>query len=509
MEKGDLPATSSSRDLRLSKSKFLSGLQCLKRLYLDVHQPELATPPDARTRSLLDIGTQVGEFARRRFPGGRFVAPGFRYRDAVEETARLLGVPSVPAIFEGTFHHDGVVVRVDILEQVAEVDEQPAGWRLIEVKASTRVKDIHLDDLAVQSHVLLGAGVPLLEVALMHLNTEYVYTGDPIDLERLFMIVDLTTAVADRRAGIDNKIATMKSALLQRDPPHIEPGAQCDTPYECPFWGHCTKNKPARWIYYLPGGNETIVALAEQGIQTIDEMPDSASLSAVQRRVKENVEWISPRLADVLRCVEYPVHHMDFETVMLPVPKFPSTRPYQPVPFQWSNHIEAESGTIIHREYFHEDGEDPRKRWAESLIEALGDRGSICVYSSYERAILLQVMQSFPEYQAALAGIISRLWDLLPVIRDHYYHPGFQGSYSMKAVLPALIPSLGYADLSIKDGSQAAGAFYRMAFVERDWIEQMSLREALRRYCARDTIAMVELRRVLAEKAGITHPSTL
>jgi hypothetical protein len=252
----------------------------------------------------------------------------------------------------------------------------------------------------------------------------------------------------------------------------------------------------------LPGAKETVKRLVQQGITTIDQIPESVSLSLMQRRVKDNVEWVSNKLGAALRSVDYPVHHVDFETVMLAVPRFPATRPYQSIPVQWSDHIELESSEIIHHEFLHSDSTEPRKRWAEALIESLGEKGSIVVYSTYEEAMIRQVAEAFPEFRQAFAAIIKRLWDLHPIIKGHYYHPMFQGSYSIKSVLPAMVPSMGYDDLVIQEGGQAACEYYRMVFVEDDWIEQLRIRDALLRYCARDTIAMVELRRALKEKAA-------
>ncbi|MBD0316291.1 MAG: DUF2779 domain-containing protein [Nitrospiraceae bacterium] len=486
---------------RLSKSKFVSGIQCLKRLYLEEHRPQLATPPDASLQAMLHMGTEVGELARRLFPGGALVTAGHRQREAaLAETARLIHDPTVPAIFEGAFLHEGVLVRADILERVPECADAP-GWRLIEVKSSTKIKDVHLNDLAIQTHVLLGAGLPITTTCLLHINTGYVYERGEVDLSRLFTVHDLTATVAARRAAVPAQLALMRKALLEGDPPVMEPGAHCHSPYECQFWNHCTADKPTRWIFYLPGSTQAVMQLAEQGITVIDDIPETVPLSLAQRRVKENTEWISPRLRGVLQSVQYPVHHVDFETVMLAVPRFARTRPYQAIPMQWSNHIQRESGELIHHEFLHDAASDPRQRWAEALIESLGERGSICVYSAYERAVMEQVAEAFPEFRTAFRQIIQRLWDLFPVIRDHYYHPSFQGSFSIKAVLPAIVPSLGYGDLVIREGGQAATEYYRMIYVESDWVEQASIKEALLRYCARDTLAMVELRRVLKEKA--------
>ncbi|OGW50555.1 MAG: hypothetical protein A2V62_05670 [Nitrospirae bacterium RBG_19FT_COMBO_58_9] len=487
---------------RLSKSKFLSGLQCHKRLYLEIHQPFLATKPDAATQAMFEMGTEVGELARSRFPGGVLVTAGYRQSEAaLAQTATLIEDLAVPAIFEAAFLHGGVLIRADVLERVPSADGEPCGWRLIEVKSSTRVKDIHLEDLAVQSEVIVGAGLTLVSVGLMHINTAYLYREGAVDLTELFAIQDLSEAVAQRRAEVPGRLAEMTRMLLQPHAPAIEPDRHCHTPYDCPFWDHCTKDKPARWIHYLPGSKQVVGQLTQQGVTTIDEIPSGIKLSPVQRRVKENVEWTSAKLGTALKAVQYPVHHLDFETVMLAVPRFSETRPYQALPGQWSNHIEQATGELRHEEFLHKDVGDPRKVLAESLLESLGEKGSICVYSPYERSILEQLAVAIPSLKPALLRLVARLWDLFPIIRDHYYHPAFGGSYSIKSVLPAMVPSLAYDDLAIKEGGHAASQYYRMVFVETDWIERAAIEEALLRYCERDTLAMVELRRALKGKA--------
>lgn len=487
---------------RLSKSKFLSGLQCHKRLYLEIHQPFLATKPDAATQAMFEMGTEVGELARSRFPGGVLVSAGYRQSEAaLAQTAALIGDPAVPAIFEAAFLHSGVLIRADVLERVPGAAGEASGWRLIEVKSSTRVKDIHLEDLAIQSEVIAGTGLTLVSVGLMHINTAYLYREGAIDLTELFAIQDLSEAVAQRRAEVPGRLSEMMSLLLEAQAPAIEPDRHCHTPYDCPFWDHCTKDKPDRWIYYLPGAKQIVGQLTEQGVTTIDEIPAGTKLSPVQRRVKENVEWTSAKLGTLLKSVQYPVHHLDFETVMMPVPRFPATRPYQALPVQWSNHIEEASGELRHEEFLHKSTDDPRRILAEALLESLGERGSICVYSPYEKSVIEQLAEAIPSLRLALHALVKRLWDLHPVVRDHYYHPHFDGSYSLKGVLPALVPSLAYDDLAIKEGGHAASQYYRMVFVETDWVERATIEEALLRYCERDTLAMVELRRALREKA--------
>jgi predicted RecB family nuclease len=196
------------------------------------------------------------------------------------------------------------------------------------------------------------------------------------------------------------------------------------------------------------------------------------------------------------------VHHLDFETFMPAVPRFLATRPYQAMPMQWSDHVEYEDGTVAHHEFLFRDPKDPREAFVSALLASLGKEGSICVYSRYERNILEELAEAFPLFGKQLMDVIGRLWDLYEVIKAHYYHPAFAGSYSIKTVLPAVVPALGYQDLDVQDGRSAARAYYRMVFEESDWVEQERIAQALSRYCERDTWALFQIRKVLQEKVG-------
>ena len=316
----------------------------------------------------------------------------------------------------------------------------------MEVKSSTKVKAAHLDDLTIQSYVLEGLGLALVDICLMHVNTQYVFDGRQLDLEQLFGLRSLNETVRPRLPEVPLRLAAMHAMLAEMSAPPIAPDEHCQSPYECPFWAHCTQEKPPRWVYYLPGSSKTVTLLRELGVETIDDIPDHVTLTSVQRRVKQNREWIGEGLRAALEKVRYPVHHLDFETFMPAVPKFIKTRPYQVIPTQWSNHIEQSDGTLSHAEYLCRDGRDPREELTVSLLESLGQEGSICVYSSYERSILEQLAEALPSLRRELKNVIARLWDLHVVIRDHYYHPAFDGSYSIKAVLPAVVPSLSYEE---------------------------------------------------------------
>lgn len=485
---------------RLTKSKYLAGLQCPKRLHLTVHRPDLATPPDAAARAILGRGTEVGLLARRLCPGGVAVEPHpGKPEAALARTAELLADPAVPAIFEGALAADGALVRVDILER-APRGMDGMRWILTEVKASSRVKDVHLDDIALQAYVVEGAGVPLAGVRLLTVNRDCVFDGRELDLSRYFVGRDVTRAAADRRARIADDLAAMREVVEATEPPAVEPGAHCQRPYRCPFWSHCTRDKPARWIFHLPGAGSVAERLAARGVRTIDEIPPRTRLPPLLRRVRDRVEWIGPGLAAALKKVRPPVHHLDFETVAPAVPRWAGTRPFQAIPVQWSDHIEGADGSLRHAEYLCTEPKDPREEFAATLLETLGGEGTICVYSSSERLVLEELAEAFPRLQPDLERAIARLWDLYEVIRDGYYHPAFAGALSIKAVLPALVPGLHYDDLAVRDGATASRLYERMVFEERDWVEREAIRLALLDYCRRDSLGLREIRKALSAR---------
>jgi len=383
-------------------------------------------------------------------------------------------------------------------------------WRLIEVKAASRVKRVHLDDVAVQTYVLKGTGLVLAGSCLMHINRHYEYPGGEIDWHQLFAIEDISEAVAERLPLVPGRLTQLRGILAQAGPPEIQPDGHCHRPFVCPYWDYCTKHKPERWIFHLPGNQDFVRTMMQQDVEIIDEIPSSASLTILQRRMKDNVEWVSPNLSRYLQAVQYPVHHLDFETAMPAIPLYEGTRPYQPLPVQWSNHTECADRSLRHESYLCLENKDPREELALSMLASLGEEGSICVYSEYERYVLKSLAEALPSLRKDLLGLLHRLWDLLDVLQGHYYHPAFKGSFSMKSVLPALVPSLGYDDLEIRDGASATMYYHRMVFLETDWVEKQRIAHALHEYCARDTLGMVELRRALHQRteevADIRNP---
>ena len=480
----------------LSKSRFQSGLQCLKRLYLECYSRDLADPIDPSTQAAFDYGTAVGEVARLRFPGGRLVEESHLEHDqAVETTQALLTDPSIPSIYEAAVNFQGIRSRFDIL---VRKDDQV--FDLVEVKSSTSVKQEHITDVAIQVYAAEGSGIAIDRAYLMHVNNTYVYQGGEYDLEQLFTLADIT-AEAKRYVAehVEDDLAEMWATLELDAPPNIGTGKHCTAPYKCSFFGHCHRDEPDHPVRQLPGLSGNLWArLKALGVDRIRNIPkDQSGLSALQQRVRNSVAseqpYVSPRLAASLEQIVFPASFVDFETISPALPLYAGTRPYQRIPFQWSLHLLDESRRLTHREFLNPDADDPRERFAASLLDALPSAGSIVTYSSYEEGIIKGLAQTVPAYREPLLSLTDRIVDLLKVVRDGYYQPEFHGSFSIKQVLPALAPDMGYDDLEVQEGMAASAAYQRLVAGGVTDNEAKKTRDDLLAYCKLDTEAMVRV----------------
>ncbi len=493
---------------RLSKSRFQTGLQCRKALWLSTNARELADPVPDTQQHIFDTGTAVGELARERFAGGVLVAEDYKQSEAALETTRALLADPPAAIFEAALEHGGVFVRPDVLVRVGD-----NLWDLYEVKAGTRVKDVNITDVAVQLWVLEGAGLSIRRAHLMHLDNTYVWDGGDYDLERLFVAEDVTQAARGYLPLVPGLVAEMLVMLDSSEPPPVPIGKHCLNPYTCSFHGHCHGSLPAHPVTQLPRITEDLLdALIADGILAIEDVPlDYPGLSSAQRGVCELVRSGEARIiGDVersLSALAYPLHFLDFETFMSALPLYPGTRPWQIVAFQWSDHVLHENGDLVHLDFLHEGAGDPRREFVESLIAALGERGSVIVYSSFENSRLRELAEAFPEYADAIAGIRARIFDLMQTVKSHVRHPDCLGSVSIKSVLPALVDDLSYKDLGIADGQVASMRYCQAASGQLGDEERAQVFADLREYCGTDTLAMVRLLEVL--RAGEDPHSTV
>ena len=487
----------------LTKSRYIAGLQCPRRLWLLDHEPAQYEEPAPGTP--LDIGGDIGRKAHLLFPGGLLVdEPPWRHAQAIARTAALMIDERVPAIFEAAFEYDNIRIRVDVLERFAQ-----GTWGLGEVKSSSGPKDHYCDDIALQAFVLQRAGIAVSSIELLHVNTAYVRGPSGISWPDFFARVDVRDAVAARLAALPSRLQTMRDCLGMVELPDAEPGSQCGTPYACEFWDRCTAKKPTDWTFYLPRLPQAGVSeLKALGIESISCIPADFLLTPKQVIIRDATAsghpYVAPDLAGLLRCCGPPACYLDFEAMMPPIPLYEGTRPYQTIPFQWSLHVIDADGVLHHREFLAEGGCDPRRRFTETLIEAFAAfDGPILVYSAYEQTRLKELAGEFPDLSASLNALIARLVDLLPIVRAAVYFPEFQFSNSIKSVAPALCPGFGYDDLEgVADGGAASAAFLQLASGSLTIPEQVEqLRAALLAYCQRDTLALVEVHRALTRLA--------
>ena len=485
----------------LSKSRFLAGLQCHLRLWYQCFERELIPEVPPSQQAIFDAGHEVGELATQLFPGGILIdEPYFLHKQAVQSTLQAMQDPDVKSIYEAAFAHDGVRIRVDVLERLDD-----GSWNLVEVKSSTSIKEVYYPDVAVQFYVLEGCGLKINRAGILHINNQYIYDGQNLDLESLFSFGDLTDETMSMQPEIPGQLEELKGMLAVDSAPEIQPSRHCHKPYDCEFWDHCTKDMPEFWVYNISGiGQEKLDELADMGIQAIRDIPQTFPLSQIQDRIRASVsnrqEFISDQLEAELNDVAYPVHFLDFETIGVAIPRYAGTRPYQTIPFQWSDHILYENGNLDHREYLCNEDKDPREEFTQTLLDALGTKGSIFIYTTYETGILNSLIEHFPQYAEELQSVIDRFVDLYAIIKQHYYHPKFYGSFSLKYVLPALVPEMSYENLSIQDGMQASLDYLRMIDSETSHDEKARIRAELLTYCGQDTLAMVKIRDELLDK---------
>jgi len=483
----------------LSKSLFIRGLQCHKSLYLHKNHPELMDKVSAGTEARFRMGHEVGKLAQGLFPGGVEIPyEGLSHGEQISMTASAVaGKQGV--IYEATFSHDDIFVKADILRRV------PGGWELYEVKSATGMKEVYYSDVAIQYYVLTGAGLNVGKAFAVYINNQYIRRGQ-IDVNGLFTLEDITEKVAKLQGSIPEELQKMRR-MLAGDEPDIDIGRHCKEPYDCDFTGTCWAHVPKPSVFDLRGKGVDAFALYNRGIVRLEDIP-LAELNGRQRMqveayLKRKDRIVVEKVKAFLDDLEYPLCVLDFETVATPVPLFDGVKPYQQLPFQFSLHRIAGPGAQLeHFEYLAMPGEDPREPIIEKLIELIPETGTILAYNApFEIARLKDLAAWHPRYVKKLGAMIERFSDPMPLFRSRevYLWP-LQGSYSIKVVLPTMVPALSYENEEIQDGGMASEAWFRMA-ESQDPEEIARIRSSLLSYCRLDTYGVVRILEKLKEYA--------
>jgi len=486
----------------LSKSQFIRGLQCHKSLWLFKNRPKLRAEPSEALQAVFNEGRKVGLLARELFPSGvEIVFEEGSLSQKTHETKDLI-IKGVQTIYEATFSCDNVMAIVDILHKGTD------GWELYEVKSSTSLKDVHLNDISIQCAVLQGCSLTLSRVCLVHINSDYI-RKDGINVNELFELVDLTEQVASNQEYVREEIDKMRAMLAGGVCPDIDIGPYCTDPYKCEFIPYCWKHIPENSVFDLRGTGLDKFGYYKQGIIRFEDL-ELNKLNKAQRMQVE-VELSGKEYIDregikaFLETLPYPLWFLDFETLYNEaIPPFDDTFPYCKIPFQYSLHyLEAENSDLMHYEFLGEALQDCREELAKRLSETVTNKGCILTYNmAFEKGIIADLARIYPQYSKKLMTIHGNIKDLMePFKYRFYYTKEMKGSYSLKFVLPALLPNFSYEEMAIANGEDAVRAYKKLSSIE-DEQQRNKIKKDLLEYCKLDTLAMVKLLEKLKATIG-------
>lgn len=436
----------------LSKSTFMRGCQCNKSLWLYKNRNDLRGEISQGQELIFQRGTDVGILARDLFPGGVDASPvdAFHYQQSVKDTASYIEAGH-KVIYEAAFQFDGILAAIDILVR------KKGKWYAYEVKSSTQVKPQFIQDVALQYYVISNSGLKLEEIYLIHINNTYVKDG-PLELDELFTVVPLKKEVKVLQTFVAEKEKELMGVVKLKSMPDVDVGPHCTKPYDCDFYDFCWKD-----IHVDSKQQEEIIN-------------------------KKEIKLF-------LKQLEYPIYYMDFETFMQPVPEYDGHWPYRQIPFQYSIHKQLSMKMELeHFDFLSDNNADPCGDFIKCLLNNIGNKGSVIVYNkSFENSRLEELIDDFPKLKKQIQNIQARLIDLMvPFRKKHFYLPAMNGSYSIKNVLPAMVPELTYEGLTIGNGNDASVEFYNLRF-ETDEGKVRVTRNALLEYCHLDTMAMVKI----------------
>jgi hypothetical protein len=490
----------------LSKSLYTTGIQCSKALWLKKYKPSFLAPPDESAQVIFETGNVVGDLACDLFTNGKEVSYTKDYAEMISTTKQWLD-EKVENIYEATFNFSGILVMVDILTIFN--DEVS----IYEVKSSTEVKDIYLHDVSIQYYVLKNLGFKIKSANVIHINNEYI-RGDDLDINQLFKIVDVTDEVISMQSNIPNILKEFETYLNDKEnEPNIDIGKHCNNPYVCDAKEYCWKVQrkiPDYSIFNIfnIGSKKQIELYNNRGIINIDDVPHDFDMTSTQAQTVENykskITYIDiENIKSFLQNLTYPSYHLDFETYQQAIPLYKGLKPFEQIPFQYSLHIEYEDGRLEHKEYLAQDSVDSRYELAFRLCEDIPSNVTVLAYNmSFEKGVIKRLATLFEEFSEHLLAINENMQDLMiPFQKKWYVTPSMNGSYSIKYVLPSLVPEFekAYKELDgVQNGSQAMNAFANMSKLSDT--EKQKIRNALLEYCKLDTLAMVK---VLEKLKGI------
>ncbi|MBI5817208.1 MAG: DUF2779 domain-containing protein [Candidatus Yonathbacteria bacterium] len=492
----------------LSKTNFITYLDCFKNAWIKIHKPDIYRryPLSSFELNIIETGNEIDRLARDLFPDGISVES----RDDTNYTRKLID-QKTPVIYQPVFSTDKFITAADIFVWNSHTNL----YDLYEVKASTsgeegggRKTEDFLIDMAFQKSVLNKLEIPIGTMNLVRLNKNYV-RQESIVLNELFIIENLTEEVNEIVSDIAQKMETAYH-YLSKD---TEPQGYCD----CIFKGsnsHCTTSEysnqglPPYPVHDIARIHRTkLTELVDSSILSIYDVPEEFPLSENQRRQVDTAKIGKPFIDKegvslFLETMKYPLAFLDYETYPSAIPRYSGYRPYQQIPFQFSLHvIESPNSESVHYDFIYTGEACPDEEFAEALQKHLPKTGSVVVWNQkFEKGINEQIGERLPAYKSFMHNVNNRVVDLMIPFSGKtlvYDHPLFKGSASIKYVLPALVPHLSYKNMHIQEGGTASDTWNRIVSGEYTEQDRKIKIQALKDYCHLDTLAMVEIWRVL------------
>ena len=487
----------------ITKSLYCSLLSCNRCAWLSRNKPEKYV--EKKNDDVLKNGKEVGELARNLFGDYDLIEFNKNINTMIDETQESVE-RGTPVIAEASFRYKNAFCSVDLLKN--DID----GLEVYEVKSSTEIEDIYLDDVSFQVYILKNLGYKVKKACIVYLNNQYVRHGE-LDINELFIIEDVSNAIKQRVDEVQSNIDRILSNLNSKTEIKSDLDLYCFKPYDCPFWEYCTKNLPKPNVFDIRDmRNTTKLKLYKEGKisfeDLINEDISEKYLQQIDFEVNDKEDYIDKKeINEFLDSLEYPIYFFDFETYQQAIPLYDGVSPYMQIPFQYSLHcIRNENSELEHMEFLGTEGTDPRRMLAETLVKDIDSKGTVLVYNmKFEKTVLKKLAILYPDLSDDLIRIHDSIIDLMiPFKEREYYSKSMKGSYSIKYVLPALFPddpNLNYHNLKlIHNGSEAMNAFNTLPDYNDE--QRAIIRKNLLEYCKLDTFAMVKIWQKLNEICG-------
>lgn len=465
----------------ISKSDFTLYLESPMHLWAKKHGQLEEAEPNRYQKYLIDQGDKIENLANS-YLQQYFTLPS----------------GNVEIIFQTIFTYQSFTTRIDAA--IFHLKEDV--WDLYEIKSGTSVKKEYLYDLGF-SYLVCQSNLLIRDSYLIHLNKDYEMV-EGLEISKLFVINKTTPDIQNHLDEIRGMMESASRIALLQIPTEIE---GCLNPKTCPCPHLCHPNLPEYSIYTIPRlGKKKIQILKNEGMLSITDLPENYSLSEIQGRqvktVKTGEPWIDQNaIREMISSLLYPLYFLDYETCNPGVPLFPGFKPYQHIVFQYSLHVLGQDGEFDHSEYLGVEPGNPESALLTKLERQIGETGSVIVWNkSFEANRNKEMANRHIQFDHLLASINERMFDLMEVFRQgHFIHPDFRGSYSIKQILPVLFPEndLCYQDLLIPKGEDAMAIWQEIISGGLSQSEIEERKRGLLEYCRLDTLAMVEIWKVL------------